>query len=108
MLSFFVHFPTFFPKYVYNLPIFFIRRFFSWFPLNQKQKYSIILDKYANMQEGDFIMDLVTVRQIYKNREEYLDKEVTVGGWVRSLRDSKAFGFIVLSDGTYFEPMQVV
>ncbi|HIX14957.1 MAG TPA: asparagine--tRNA ligase, partial [Candidatus Hungatella pullicola] len=53
-------------------------------------------------------MDLVTVRQIYKNREEYLDKEVTVGGWVRSLRDSKAFGFIVLSDGTYFEPIQVV
>ncbi|HCD45537.1 MAG TPA: asparagine--tRNA ligase, partial [Lachnoclostridium sp.] len=28
--------------------------------------------------------------------------------WVRSLRDSKSFGFIVLNDGTYFETLQVV
>lgn len=53
-------------------------------------------------------MDLVTVRQIYKDMESYVNKEVTVGGWVRSLRDSKAFGFIVISDGTYFETLQVV
>lgn len=53
-------------------------------------------------------MDLITVRQIYKDKESYLNKTVTVGGWVRSLRDSKAFGFIVLSDGTYFETLQVV
>ena len=32
-------------------------------------------------------MDLVTVRELYKNREAYLDKEVSVGGWVRSVRD---------------------
>ena len=53
-------------------------------------------------------MDLVTVRELYKNREAYLDKEVSVGGWVRSVRASKAFGFIVISDGTYFETLQVV
>lgn len=53
-------------------------------------------------------MDLVTVRQIYKDTKSYVNKEITVGGWVRSLRDSKAFGFIVLSDGTYFETLQVV
>lgn len=53
-------------------------------------------------------MNLTTVREIYKNREEYLDKEVTVGGWVRSVRDSKSFGFIVLHDGSYFETLQVV
>ena len=47
-------------------------------------------------------MDLVTVRELYKNREAYLDKEVSIGGWVRSVRASKAFGFIVVSDGTYF------
>ena len=41
-------------------------------------------------------MKLTTIREIYKNREVYLDKEVTVGGWVRSVRDSKTFGFIVL------------
>ena len=44
-------------------------------------------------------MDLVTVRELYRNREEYLDKEVTIGGWVRSIRDSKTFGFIVVNDG---------
>ena len=53
-------------------------------------------------------MDLVTVRELYRNREEYLDKEVTIGGWVRSIRDSKAFGFIVVNDGSFFEPLQVV
>ncbi len=53
-------------------------------------------------------MDLVNIRELYKNREEYLDKEITVGGWVRSIRDSKAFGFIVVNDGTFFEPLQIV
>ena len=53
-------------------------------------------------------MKLTTVREIYKNREAYLDKEITVGGWVRSIRDSKAFGFIVINDGTFFTPLQVV
>ena len=45
-------------------------------------------------------MKLTTVKEIYKEREKYLDKEVTVGGWVRSVRDSKTFGFIVLHDGS--------
>ena len=53
-------------------------------------------------------MDLVTVRELYRNREQYLGKKVTVGGWVRSVRDSKSFGFIVLNDGTFFETLQVV
>ena len=53
-------------------------------------------------------MNLVTVRELYKNREAYLGKEVSIGGWVRSVRASKAFGFIVVSDGTYFETLQVV
>ena len=53
-------------------------------------------------------MNLTTVKEIYKHSENFLDKEVTIGGWVRSLRDSKAFGFIVVSDGSYFETIQVV
>ena len=53
-------------------------------------------------------MKLTTVKEIYKEREKFLDKEVTVGGWVRSVRDSKTFGFIVLHDGTFFETLQVV
>lgn len=53
-------------------------------------------------------MELITIRDLYKHREEYLDKEITIGGWVRSIRDSKAFGFIVVNDGTFFEALQVV
>ena len=53
-------------------------------------------------------MDLTTIREIFKNREEYLDKKITIGGWVRSIRDSKTFGFIVVNDGSYFQPLQVV
>lgn len=53
-------------------------------------------------------MKLVTVRELYKAPEKYLGTEVTVGGWVRSIRDSKSFGFIVVADGSYFEPIQVV
>ena len=53
-------------------------------------------------------MQLTTVKEIYKDTEQYLDKEITVGGWVRSVRDSKTFGFIVLHDGSFFETLQVV
>lgn len=53
-------------------------------------------------------MDLITVKDIYKNRDKYMDQEVTLGGWVRSVRDSKTFGFIVLHDGSFFETMQIV
>ena len=67
-------------------------------PLESQPKIQYNLNKYAIISKGEIIMDLVTVRQIYKDREQYLNKEISIGGWVRSLRDSKAFGFIVLSD----------
>ena len=53
-------------------------------------------------------MELTQIRELYRNKEEYYDKKVTVGGWVRSIRDSKTFGFIVMNDGTFFEPLQIV
>ena len=53
-------------------------------------------------------MQLTTVKELFTEREKYLDKEVRVGGWIRSIRDSKAFGFIVLNDGTCFETLQIV
>ncbi len=53
-------------------------------------------------------MEFTTVRELYKDSEHYIDREITVGGWVRSIRDSKSFGFIVLSDGTFFETLQIV
>ena len=53
-------------------------------------------------------MELVEIRELYRNKEQYIGKKITVGGWVRSVRDSKTFGFIVLNDGTYFDTLQVV
>ena len=53
-------------------------------------------------------MDLITIRELYKNTEKYAGQEIEVGGWVRNRRPSKQFGFIMLSDGTYFNPIQVV
>jgi asparaginyl-tRNA synthetase len=51
---------------------------------------------------------LTTFRTIFKDTKTYADKEVHIGGWVRNLRASKNFGFLVLSDGTYFNTIQVV
>ena len=53
-------------------------------------------------------MELITVRELFKNTEKYVDQEIQIGGWVRNKRPSKQFGFIVLNDGTYFTPVQVV
>ena len=48
------------------------------------------------------------VKDIYRSPEEYADKEILVSGWVRTLRASKAFGFIELNDGTFFNNIQIV
>ena len=53
-------------------------------------------------------MELTNIRDLFRDKEKYLGNKVTVGGWVRSVRDSKTFGFIVVNDGTFFEPLQVV
>ena len=46
-------------------------------------------------------MNLTDVKTLYRDKEQFIDKEVTVGGWVRSNRDSKNFGFLVINDGTF-------
>ncbi len=53
-------------------------------------------------------MKLLSIREVFKKRDEFFGQEITVCGWVRSIRGSKNFGFIVLNDGTFFEPIQVV
>ena len=53
-------------------------------------------------------MELITMRELFKNTDKYADTEIEIGGWVRNRRPSKQFGFIMLSDGTYFSPIQVV
>lgn len=53
-------------------------------------------------------MELVQIKELFREMERYNDKSVTIGGWVRSIRNSKTFGFMVVNDGTFFEPVQVV
>ena len=53
-------------------------------------------------------MELVNVRDLFRRQDEYVDQTITIGGWVRNIRNSKNFGFIVVNDGTFFEPVQVV
>ena len=53
-------------------------------------------------------MELLNIRDLFRNREDYIGTQVSIGGWVRSNRNSKNFGFLVVNDGTFFEPVQVV
>ncbi len=53
-------------------------------------------------------MEFVNIRDIYRQTDQYLDQSITVAGWVRSIRSSKNFGFIVVNDGTFFETLQIV
>ncbi|MCM1118494.1 MAG: asparagine--tRNA ligase [bacterium] len=53
-------------------------------------------------------MNLTDIKELYRDTAAYAGSEVTVGGWVRNNRDSKNFGFLVINDGTFFEPLQVV
>ncbi|MGN0307314.1 MAG: asparagine--tRNA ligase [Lachnospiraceae bacterium] len=53
-------------------------------------------------------MELTSVKELYRQTDKYVDRKVTVGGWVRNNRDSKNFGFLVVNDGTFFEALQVV
>ena len=53
-------------------------------------------------------MEKVTIKDLYRNTENYIDKTVEVAGWVKTVRDSKAFGFIELNDGSFFNNLQIV
>lgn len=50
----------------------------------------------------------ITIRELFRNTDEYADKEVLIRGWVRNNRNSNKFGFIELNDGTFFKSVQVV
>ena len=53
-------------------------------------------------------MDFIHIKKLYQDLDSYNEQSVTICGWIRSLRDSKSFGFISINDGTYFQPVQVV
>ncbi|AYD41319.1 asparagine--tRNA ligase [Clostridium fermenticellae] len=53
-------------------------------------------------------MKTTLVKQLYREYESFNNKEVELTGWVRTIRDSKSFGFIELNDGTFFKNVQIV
>ncbi|WIF95399.1 asparagine--tRNA ligase [Caminicella sporogenes] len=53
-------------------------------------------------------MKSVLVKDIYRETEKYIDKDIVVSGWIRTVRASKSFGFIELNDGTFFKNIQIV
>lgn len=48
------------------------------------------------------------VKELFRNKESYSDAQVTVSGWVRTIRVSKSFGFIELNDGSFFKNLQII
>ena len=53
-------------------------------------------------------MDFTKVKAVYRDTSAYAGKEITLGGWIRTMRVSKNFGFIELNDGSFFKNVQVV
>ena len=53
-------------------------------------------------------MDNVIIKELYRNQEKYCGTDIKVSGWVRTVRDSKTFGFIEINDGSFFKNLQIV
>ncbi|MCK4956695.1 MAG: asparagine--tRNA ligase, partial [Candidatus Cloacimonetes bacterium] len=53
-------------------------------------------------------MKTTYIKDLYRNKEQYADKDIVISGWIRTLRGSKTFGFIELNDGTFFKGIQIV
>lgn len=49
-----------------------------------------------------------TIKEIYRNPDKFMQQKILISGWVRTIRSSKAFGFIELNDGTFFKNLQIV
>jgi asparaginyl-tRNA synthetase len=53
-------------------------------------------------------MKQTLVKELYRNSENYKDQQVQISGWIRTIRDSKTFGFLELNDGSFFKGIQIV
>ena len=53
-------------------------------------------------------MSYMKIAAIFADADTLDGQEVTVGGWVRTIRDMKGFGFVELNDGSCFKNLQVV
>ena len=50
----------------------------------------------------------ILVKSLYRETDQYTEKEVVISGWIRTLRASNAFGFIEVNDGSFFKNVQIV
>ena len=53
-------------------------------------------------------MEILTCKDLYRSLPEFVNKEISISGWVKTVRDSKTFGFIELNDGSFFRNVQIV
>lgn len=53
-------------------------------------------------------MENILIRDLFRNSENYYTKEIKVSGWIKTVRDSKTFGFIEVNDGSFFKNLQIV
>ena len=53
-------------------------------------------------------MGKLVIKELFRNSKDYQNKEVALEGWVKTVRDSKSFGFIELNDGSFFKNVQIV
>ena len=53
-------------------------------------------------------MEKMQLKDLNRNYASLDGQSVTVAGWARTIRDSKAFGFIELNDGSCFKNTQIV
>lgn len=53
-------------------------------------------------------MNRIEIRELNRTYKELSGKEIQVCGWIRTIRDTKTFGFIEINDGSYFKNLQIV
>ena len=53
-------------------------------------------------------MKTTTIKEINKKTEEFMNQDLEIKGWVRTVRSSKDFGFIEINDGSFFKGIQIV
>ena len=63
-------------------------------------------ERQTKGEEGK--VQTVSIKDIYRNTENYLNEKISISGWVRTVRVSKSFGFIEVNDGSFFKNIQIV
>ena len=53
-------------------------------------------------------MENILIKELFRNSENYYSQEIKVTGWIKTVRDSKTFGFIEINDGSFFKNLQIV